>query len=132
MPCNTRPPTTHQHHTKLLKSALRRTQPNPIHHVTLTQDEHEHHHLASESEAGPELDGSESVSDERAGDAQDDDDEDVDVDAPRVVQWADAQDEDSEGLSEEETDDEDANVLPGKSSRNLVRFSFCFHVVKTY
>jgi hypothetical protein len=79
----------------------------------LTEVEHEHHHPASESEAGPELDGgSESVSDESVGDAQDD--EDVDVDAPRVVQWADSQDEDSE----EETD-EDTNVLPIKPSQDL-------------
>jgi hypothetical protein len=124
MPRNTRLPTTYQQHTKPPKSALRRKQTKPIHHAALTQDEHEHHHPASESEAGPESDSSESVSDERAGDAQDDDD--VDVDAPRVVQWADAQDEDSEGLSGEETDDEDANVLPAKSSRDLVRFRFIF------
>lgn len=117
MPRNTRLPTTRQHHTKPLKSALRRTQPKSIHHSALTQDEHKHHHPASGSEAGPESDGSESVSDERAGDAQDDDD--VDVDAPRVVQWVDAQDEDSEGLSGEETDDEYANILPAKSSRDL-------------
>ncbi|KAG1751243.1 hypothetical protein EDB19DRAFT_1628444 [Suillus lakei] len=96
MPHNTRPPTNHQHRTKPLKSALRRTQPEPVHHVALAETEH--HHPASESEAGPESDGgSESVSDESAGDAQDDDDDDddededdADADAPRVVQWADA------------------------------------------
>lgn len=118
MPRKARPPTAYQHHIKPPKSALRRTQPKPVHHAAPTEDEHEHHHPASESEAGPESDGSESVSDERADDAQDGDDS-VDVDAPRVVQWADIQDEDSERLSEEETDDEDANVSPAKSSRDL-------------
>lgn len=116
MPHNTRSPTNLRHRTKPLKSSLRRTQLKPVHHNALTEGEHQHH-PASESEAGPELDGdSENVSDESAGDAQDDEDEDVD--APRVVQWADSQDEDSEGLSEEETD-EDTNVLPMKSSQNL-------------
>ncbi|KAG1885034.1 hypothetical protein F4604DRAFT_1729150 [Suillus subluteus] len=115
---NTRSPTNLQHRTKPLKSALRRAQSKPVHSDALTEDEHEHHHPASESEAEPELDGdSESVSDESAGDAQDDEDEDAD--APRVVQWADSQDEDSEGLSEEESDDEDSNVLPMKPSNDL-------------
>jgi ribosomal RNA-processing protein 36 len=113
MPHSTKSPTNLQHRTKPLKSALRRTQSKSVHRNALTEVEHEHHHPASESEAGPELDGgSESVSDESVGDAQDD--EDVDVDAPRVVQWADSQDEDSE----EETD-EDTNVLPIKPSQDL-------------
>ncbi|KAG2342200.1 hypothetical protein BDR05DRAFT_964514 [Suillus weaverae] len=122
MPRNTRPPINLQHPTKPLKSALRRTQPKPIHRDALTENEHRHHHPASESEAGPESVGdSESVSDESAGGAQDDDnDDDADADAPRVVQWADSQDEDSEGLEEEETDDDDdTNAIPGKPSRDL-------------
>ncbi|KAG2129097.1 hypothetical protein DEU56DRAFT_497431 [Suillus clintonianus] len=116
MPHNTRPPTNLQNRTKPLKSALRRTQPRPVVHV----GKDEHHHPASESEAELESDGSESVSDKKAGDAQDDDDDDDDdADAPRVVQWADEQDEDSEGLLEEETDDEDTNDIPAKPSREL-------------
>ncbi|KAG1822867.1 uncharacterized protein BJ212DRAFT_1585515 [Suillus subaureus] len=118
MPHNTRSPTNLQHRTKPLKSALQHVQSKPVHHDALTEDEHQHHHPASESEAGPELDSdSENVSDESAGDAQDDEDEDAD--APRVVQWADSQDEDSEGLSEEETDDDTNIVLPMKPSQDL-------------
>ncbi|KAG1786596.1 uncharacterized protein HD556DRAFT_1042783 [Suillus plorans] len=112
-------PTNLQYRTKPLKSALRRTQQKFVHHDGLTEDEHQHHHPVSESEAGPELDGSsESVSDESADDAQGNEDDD-DVDAPRVVQWADVVDENSAGLSEEETDDENTNAIPGKPSRDL-------------
>lgn len=119
MPHSTRSPTNPRHRTKPPKPTLRHTQSKPIRRDAPTEDEHEHHHLASESEAGPESDsGSESVSDESAGGAQDNEDED-DADAPRVVQWADSQDENSEGLSEEETDDEDTNVLPIQPSRDL-------------
>ncbi|KAG2361702.1 hypothetical protein BDR07DRAFT_1408914 [Suillus spraguei] len=120
-----RSPANLRHRTKPPKPTLRRTQSKPICRDAPTEDEHEHHHLASESEAEPESDGgSESVSDESAGDTQgDEDDADVDAgvdaDAPRVVQWADSQDEDSEGLSEEESDDEDTNVLSIKPSRDL-------------
>lgn len=126
MPHKNGSPTNLQYRTKPLKSALRRTQQKFVHHDGLTEDEHQHHHPVSESEAGPELDGSsESVSDESAGDAQGNEDDD-DVDAPRVVQWADVVDENREGLSEEETDDEDTNAIPGKPSRDLVRSHFAF------